>query len=123
MVMNMIMVPMEKIKIEHNIDDIIISKMDLILRVRLCHLDSDDDASHVGKESWQPDHPLVIDIVVMVAMVSIKMSIKILSSNQDLQHQLHSHDHEHEYHKAHARPAQTDQNLLPFLKVHLLVHP
>ena len=66
LVVNMMMMLMEKIKIEHNIDDITISKMDLILRVRLCHLDSDDDASHVGKESWQPDHPLVIGIVVIV---------------------------------------------------------
>ena len=54
--------------------------MDLILRVRLCHLDSDDDASHVGKESWQPDHPLVIDIVVMVEM---KMMVLDGGEHQD----------------------------------------
>ena len=36
--------------------------MDLILRIRFCHLDGDDNAGHVGEERRQPDHTLVIVI-------------------------------------------------------------
>ena len=35
-------------------------EMDLILWIRLCHLHGDDDSGHMGKECWQPNHPLTI---------------------------------------------------------------